>query len=205
MPKSYEEISKSIANQNGKTDVNSANDSNHLGGIPASEYATQEWVKEYHGNKESNLLDYINQQDASMLNAAKEYTNAAIRNQDFSNFAELQDLQTLKTNLTNKINTDIAGQKSYTDQKTQAIVEDVNANFADVEDAIDQLNDNVDDLFQSVSNGKELVAEAITDKGVATSANASFETMANNIGKINTSGGGGEGRWSEEEIFQKVT
>ena len=195
MPKSYEEISRSIANQSGKTDANLANDSNHLGGIPAEDYATKEWVKEYHGNKESTLTDYINQQDAAMLNAAKEYINSAIRNQDFSNFAEIQDLQTLNTNLTNKINTDIAGQKSYTDQKTQAIVEDVNANFEDVEDAIDALNDNVSDLFQSVSSGKEQIAEAITDKGVATSANASFETMADNIGKIKTdgsSGGGGD-------------
>ena len=43
------------------------------------------------------------------------------------------------------------------------------------------------DLFQSVSDGKELVAEAITDKGVYTSATASFETMANNIQDIETS------------------
>ena len=189
MPKSFEEISKSIASQNGKTDANLANDSNHLGGIPAEDYATKEWVKEYHGNKESTLTDYINQQDAAMLNAAKEYTNSAIRNQDFSDFAEIDDLQALNTNLTNKINTDIAGQKAYTDQKTQAIVDDVNANFEDVGDAIDQLNDNVNDLFQSVSDGKELIAEAITDKGVATSANASFETMANSIEQINTSQG----------------
>ena len=189
MPKSYEEISKSIANQNGKTDANLANDSNHLGGIAADEYATKEWVKDYHGNKESSLLDYINQQDNAMLNAAKEYTNSAIRNQDFSDFAEIDDLQALNTNLTNKINTDIAGQKSYTDQKTQAIVDDVNANFSDVEDAIDQLNDNVSDLFQSVSDGKELIAEAITDKGVTTSATASFSTMADNINSINTNQG----------------
>ena len=195
MPKSFEEISKSIANQSGRPDANLSNDSNHLGGIPAREYATQEWVKDYHGNKESALTDYINQQDAAMLNAAKEYTNAAIRNQDFSNFAELDDLQALNTNLTNKINTDITGQKSYTDQKTQAIVDDVNANFSDVEDAIDQLNENVSELFQSVSDGKELIAEAITDKGVATSATASFQTMANNISNIDTSGGGGGRRW----------
>lgn len=184
MPKSYEEISKSIASQGGRPDSNLANDALHLGGIAAEEYATKEWVKEYHGNKESSLLDYINQQDNAMLNAAKEYTNSAIRNQDFSDFAGIKDLQALNTNLTNKINTDIAGQQAYTDQKTQAIVDDVNANFEDVEDAIDQLNDNVNDLFQSVSDGKELIAEAITDKGVTTSANDSFSTMANNIRQI---------------------
>ena len=189
MPKSYEEISKSFATQSGRPDANLANDSNHLGGIEAENYATKAWVQEYHGNKENNLKQYIDEQDDATLAAAKEYTNAAIRNQDFSDFAELDDLNALNTNLTNKINTDIAGQKSYTDQKTEAIINDVNANFTDVEDAIDALNENVTELFQSVSDGKGLIAEAITDKGVTTSATASFETMANNIGQIDTNQG----------------
>ena len=47
-----------------------------------------------------------------------------------------------------------------------------------------------DELFQSVSNGKELLASAITDKGISTLATDSFEVMANNIRKITTSGGG---------------
>ena len=41
-------------------------------------------------------------------------------------------------------------------------------------------------LKSSVSNGKSAVASAITDKGVSTSATASFDTMAANIGKIET-------------------
>ena len=187
MPKSYEEISKSFATQSGRPDANLANDSNHLGGIAAEDYATKDWVQKYHGNKESSLKQYIDQQDEATLNAAKEYTNAAIRNQDFSDFVEFVDLNALNTNLTNKINTDIANQKSYTDQKTEAIINDVNANFTDIEDAIGTLNDNVSELFQSVSDGKELIAEAITDKGVTTSATASFETMANNIEQIEDS------------------
>lgn len=48
-----------------------------------------------------------------------------------------------------------------------------------------------DELFQSVSNGKELLASAITDKGISTLATDSFEVMANNIRKIASSGGGG--------------
>ena len=43
-------------------------------------------------------------------------------------------------------------------------------------------------LFQSVSNGKSAIAAAITDKGVETAADASFDTMASNIKAI--SGGG---------------
>ena len=42
----------------------------------------------------------------------------------------------------------------------------------------------INDLKTSVSNGKSAVASAITDKGVSTSATASFDTMANNIRSI---------------------
>lgn len=42
----------------------------------------------------------------------------------------------------------------------------------------------INDLKTSVSNGKSAVASAITDKGVSTSATASFDTMAANIAKI---------------------
>lgn len=41
-------------------------------------------------------------------------------------------------------------------------------------------------LFQSVSNGKSAIANAVTEKGVPTAANAEFATMANNILAINT-------------------
>ena len=43
-----------------------------------------------------------------------------------------------------------------------------------------------DGLFQSVSNGKKTVANAITDKGVATATDATFATMASNIALIET-------------------
>ena len=45
----------------------------------------------------------------------------------------------------------------------------------------DNVQDAIDEVFQSVSNGKELIADAITDKGVSTSATDSFSTMAGNI------------------------
>lgn len=46
------------------------------------------------------------------------------------------------------------------------------------------LSDEISSLKTSVSNGKSAVASAITDKGVSTSATASFNTMANNIRSI---------------------
>ena len=42
------------------------------------------------------------------------------------------------------------------------------------------------ECFQSVSEGKALVAAAVTDKGVSTAADATFATMAGNIANIVT-------------------
>jgi hypothetical protein len=46
------------------------------------------------------------------------------------------------------------------------------------------LETQVSELFQSVSDGKKSVANAITGKGVTTSTTATFATMATNISKI---------------------
>lgn len=48
----------------------------------------------------------------------------------------------------------------------------------------------IDGLKSSVSDGKSLVASAITDKGVPTAQDATFAQMAENIGQIETGGGG---------------
>jgi hypothetical protein len=44
----------------------------------------------------------------------------------------------------------------------------------------------LDEVFTSVSDGKRLVASAITDKGVSTEDDATFQVMANNINDIAT-------------------
>lgn len=54
-----------------------------------------------------------------------------------------------------------------------------------------QVDAKVTECFQSVSNGKKLVASAITDKGIPTEATAAFSVIAENVGKIQTGGGGG--------------
>ena len=201
MAKVSEQWSKANAKSQGRTDANLSNDSEHLGGIPADEYATKEYVQEYHNTKEGSLKDYVDRQDQSILNEAKEYTNSQIRNQDFSSFAKLTDVQALDKKLSEDIEAGDNAQKAYTDQKTNAIVKDVNANFQDVENSINTLNGTVNELFQSVSSGKGVVAEAITDKGVPTSANDSFNTMATNIRAIPTSGGGGRRRTVAEQVL----
>lgn len=47
----------------------------------------------------------------------------------------------------------------------------------------------VKEVFQSVSDGKALLASAITGKGIQTEATASFRIMADNIGRIASGGG----------------
>ena len=42
----------------------------------------------------------------------------------------------------------------------------------------------LNEVFRSVSNGKSLVASAITDKGITTAADATFQVMADNILKL---------------------
>ena len=48
------------------------------------------------------------------------------------------------------------------------------------------LNTELLNLKTSVSNGKSMVAAAVTDKGVQTAADATFNTIANNIRNIKT-------------------
>lgn len=54
--------------------------------------------------------------------------------------------------------------------------------------SIDTLNTEVNNLKSSVSNGKSLIAAAVTDKGVPTAASDSFTTMSNNIRNIQIGG-----------------
>lgn len=51
---------------------------------------------------------------------------------------------------------------------------------------IKAVNETVDTLKKSVSDGKTKVANAITDKGVETATDATFAVMANNISQIET-------------------
>ena len=68
--------------------------------------------------------------------------------------------------------TPTASNVTYNNSQTSSIITGTN-----VQQAIDQ-------LFTSVSNGKTQIASAITDKGVSTSASDTFAQMAANIGNI---------------------
>lgn len=65
---------------------------------------------------------------------------------------------------------------------------EVDYNNAETGMVATNVQDAVDELFTSVSNGKSLIAGAITDKGVSTSADATFQQMAENIAAIQAGG-----------------
>ena len=61
----------------------------------------------------------------------------------------------------------------------------------------------ITELFQDVSNGKTLVANAITDKGVNTLATDTFQTMASNIGNISGNNSSNNG-FLTKPIYKEV-
>ena len=68
------------------------------------------------------------------------------------------------------------------------------------------LKEDLESLKSSVSNGKALVASAITDKGVTTAADATFQQMADNINNINIGGAYGHIRYpiyNDADLFNK--
>lgn len=71
------------------------------------------------------------------------------------------------------------------------------------------INETLNTLKKSVSDGKTKVANAITDKGVKTATDATFDVMAKNISKIETGGGELHGATlaistSDSELFGKT-
>lgn len=88
-----------------------------------------------------------------------------------------------------------------TSKKVVGAINEVNSQFKDIAKQIgdetlqttaQDLKGSINEVFQNVSNGKQLIATAITDKGVNTSSDDTFQTMAINISKI--SGGSIEGK-----------
>ena len=78
-------------------------------------------------------------------------------------------------------------------------IKDTNNNFTST-----HIEGALNELFQSASNGKSLIANAITGKGVVTSNTDSFQTMANNISNIQT-GSTGITPTGTKEITQNGT
>lgn len=85
-------------------------------------------------------------------------------------------------NILNEINTKLTRMKVF--DGCEAVESEIEERY--MTDLAGQLYKELDEVKKRGSDGKALVATAITDKGVATESTDSFETMADNIGQIRT-------------------
>ena len=72
------------------------------------------------------------------------------------------------------------------DQENDTHREEASAKFLEYDEKIGSLETEMEEVKKSVSDGKTLVANAITNKGVNTAIDAEFEVMATNIASITT-------------------
>lgn len=96
---------------------------------------------------------------------------------------------------------ELVPQASPIDKKLNDIDNQLGTIQQSLTDCCTHMSEELDALKKSSSDSKELLAAAITDKGVPTAGTDSFQTMADNIGNIQT--GGAESqivRWFIEEF-----
>lgn len=137
-----------------------------------------------------NLTSKINND----VNNAKQEVNNRIDNvvTDVNQF-NAQTTQQIN-NINSNINSINRNTSSLQQQITQEITNRTNADtslrnrIGNVESDVSTLETTTQELFTSVSNGKRNVAAAITDKGVTTASDATFNTMATNIRQISAGG-----------------
>lgn len=95
-----------------------------------------------------------------------------------------QDMTSVVSSV-NKVNQDITGLNNNVnriDQTVTGVAQDITG----LNNNVNRIDQTVNDLKSSVGNGKQLIASAITDKGIDTSDTDTFEVMANKISQIET-------------------
>lgn len=134
----------------------------------------------------------------------------SINNKKIQDVEARKDIQVIKENQINLIEDDTSmngisdtnhDNLETTNKTIIGAINEVNTQFKDIANDLGKNEDGTDielpttdktvkgaivELFQSVSNGKTLVANAITDKGVNTLATDTFQTMATNISRISS-------------------
>lgn len=90
--------------------------------------------------------------------------------------------------ITTEERTKLTNLKNYDDTSIKADINNIKADLgtAELNTTAKDLKGAINEVFQSASNGKTLIANAITGKGVTTSADATYQTMATNIKNIQT-------------------
>ncbi len=109
----------------------------------------------------------------------------------------------------NSVETDLQNVVIYNpDDTNEDFITADNISFSDSNFTATNVKGAISELFQSASNGKQLIANAITGKGIPTNKNDSFQTMATNIGNIQSAGGGGDiesGTITPSENLDQIT
>ena len=98
----------------------------------------------------------------------------------------------------------------FTSTNVEGALQEAGSQIKDIENEIgsatlntsaQDLKSAINEVFLSVSNGKQLIATAITDKGVETSSDSTFQTMATNIKNISSANINVEG-FTEYTLFE---
>lgn len=131
------------------------------------------------------------------IDVSKEYVDTSLENK--VDKVTGKGLSTV--DFTKSYETKLKGLENYNDTKVKEDIKTINTQLGDIANELGKNEDGSDivlkttdktvkgainEVFQNVSNGKKLIATAITDKGVETNSDATFQVMANNISKIET-------------------
>ena len=136
-------------------------------------------------NKETKTYQKVaGTAEAAVLDAEMSDTSTnTVQNKVIKKYVD--DSNTKKLDKTSVVNNHLTSDEGYALDARQA-----NPNIEGSLGAqIKTVNETVNALKKSVSDGKTKVANAITDKGVETATDATFDVMAENISKIETGGG----------------
>ncbi len=136
-----------------------------------------------------SAMSYVDEKIAEIptpdVSAQIEEHNTSLTAHDNRNWVSAEDDEEIGDII--PINADTLNGKPGSDY---ALKEDLKAQTISFTSSVGATGTNVqqaiDELFTSASNGKELIADAITGKGISTSANDTYATMAGNIEKIET-------------------
>lgn len=153
-------------------------------------------IKEYINTHIGETLDSIGNQITSHASAADTHNDIRLL---------IEGLTTRMNALANSDDTTLDQMKEVVNyiKANRELIESITTDKVSVSSIINNLTTNVsnkplsaaqgvvlkaqlDELFQSVSEGKSLVAAAVTDKGINTAADATYATIAGNIAKIVT-------------------
>lgn len=131
-------------------------------------------------SEEARVSSETVRRQAETTREQQEQSRQSAEQRRVTTFAELE---TQATQIVSQSETAINNANQAIENVNQA-AEAVDGRITDIEIQIDDMEKNGNALTSDIAAGKELVAQAITNKGVLTSGTDSFEKMAENIGQI---------------------